>query len=616
MPHTAFQLRQTFWHRHKWPPTRPPERQPFGRRRGPLVQRGMLKMSVTSLCTAVVALLIAMALGGVAAQGIATYRPVTDQRLGNPSTPNWLLYRGTYDGWGFHPADLINTTNVKQLVPVWRFSTGEIGGHQAPPIVNAGVMFISTPRNQVIALDAATGALLWRYKRELPEDLLPRHSTNRGIGLYEEKVYLATLDAHLVALDAKTGRVVWEKTVDNYRIGAYMTLAPLVAKGKVMVGMAGGEYGLRGYIAAFDARTGDEVWKTYTIPGPGEPGHDTWSGESWRTGGASAWITGHYDPWLNLAYWGTGSPSPWPADAHSGDNLYASSVIVLDVDTGKLRAHFQYQWNDAWGWDEVSTPILVDVPRDGRTIHALVHPARNGYLYLLERTIDAIKFVDAKPYVTQNVFTGLDPQTGRPSYDPVHRLTDGKTVSFCPSHWGGKHWPPAAYSPHTGYLYLPANENLCSTAAGKPTPHEPGKLFLGIDRATVRLRLAQGATHIGELQAWDLRTMQKAWTQTFTSPVWGAVLATAGGLVFMGGTNDQHFRAFDAQTGEILWEFRTNSAVTGVPISYGRIGVQYIAVQSGWGAEAQQMQAELDTVLATRTDVPQGGVVWVFGLQE
>jgi alcohol dehydrogenase (cytochrome c) len=565
-------------------------------------------------------LLVIGLLGGwpclVTAQGMAPYRPVSDQRLGNPGTPHWLLYRGTYDGWGFHPADLIKTSNVKQLVPLWSFSTGELGGHEAPPLVNAGVMFITTPRNQVIALDAFTGDLRWRYRRELPADLRPGHRTNRGVGLYEDKVYLATLDAHLVALDATTGRVVWDTTVDDYTQGASLTLAPLVAKGKVMVGMAGGAYGLRGYIAAFDAHTGHQVWKTHTIPSPGEPGHDTWAGESWRTGGASVEITGQYDPFHNLAYWGTGSPTPWPAEAHPGDNLYASSALVVDVDTGALRAHFQYQWNDAWGWGAGSPPLLVDVPRDGRTIHALVQPARNGYLYVLERTADAIRFLDAKPFVTQNVFAGLDPQTGRPSYDPARQLRDGQTVSFCPSHWGGTPGPPPAYNPHTGYVYLPANANLCSTVTGQLTPQAPGQPFLGIDRATARLRQAEGTTHIGELQAWDVRTLQRAWTQTFPSPLWGGTLTTAGGLVFMGGTPDRYFRAFDAKTGEPLWAFRTNSAVTGVPIAYGRIGVQYIAVQAGWGAEAAQMQTELEAASGTTTDVPHGGVVWVFGLRE
>jgi alcohol dehydrogenase (cytochrome c) len=555
--------------------------------------------------------------GLIAAQGLSAYNPVTDQRLVRPEARNWLMYRGTYDGWGYSPLAQITPHNVKKLVPVWSFSTGVIEGHQAPPMVNDGVMFITTPQNQVFALDAKTGDLLWRYKRELPGDIPQMlHPTNRGVGLYEDKLYLATLDSHLVALEAKTGKVVWEKAVDDYKKGYYMTLAPLVAKGKVMVGVSGGELGIRGFIQAFDAHTGEEAWKTYTIPGPGEPGHETWAGDSWKTGGVSVWITGSYDPELNQSYWGTGNTGPWPGDAHPGDNLYATSVLALDVDTGKIKGYHQYHWNDSWDWDEVSAPLLIDVPRDGRLLKSLVHPGRNGYLWLLERGAEGITFVDARPYVKQNVFKSLDPKTGRPTYHEERKLGLKKTVTFCPSLWGGKDWPPAAYNPHTGYLYIPANENLCSYLVGQEVRYEPGKLFLGIDRAATKLLVAEGAKHIGELQAWDLKTMQKVWMRAFTSQLWGPVLTTGGGLLFLGGTNDRYFRAFDAQTGDLLWEFRTNSGVTGVPSSYAVDGVQYIAVQSGWGVDAERMQVRLDTFYGTKTIVPQGGVVWAFALRD
>jgi alcohol dehydrogenase (cytochrome c) len=573
-------------------------------------------MAVIKLLTLVAIIVIGSFPGLVAAQGIASYSPVTDQRLLKPEPHNWLMYRGTYDGWGYSPLDRINTTNVKKLVPVWSFSTGVIEWHQSPPIVNDGVIFITSPQNQVFALEAKTGDLLWRYKRELPEDIILSHPTNRGVGLYEDQVYIGTLDCHLLALDAKTGKVVWDKTVDDYKKGYYLTLAPLVAKGKVIVGMSGGEYGIRGYIAAFDAKTGEEVWKTYTVPGPGEPGYETWTGDAWRTGGGSAWITGHYDPQLNLTYWETGNTAPWPSDAHPGDNLYATSVIALDADTGKLKAYHQYHWNDSWDWDEVSAPILIDVPRDGQTIKALVHPSRSGYLWLLERSAEAIKFVDAKPFVKGNVFTAIDPKTGRPSYDPTRVLTYSTRISFCPSLWGGKDWPPAAYNPQTGYLYVPANDNLCSELEGKQVPYEAGKIFLGIDRATIKLRMVEGATHIGELQAWDMKTRQKVWTHQFKSQNWGPVLTTGGGLVFLGGTNDRYFRAFDAKTGELLWQFRTNSGITAVPSSYAVDGMQYVAVQSGWGVDAQKMQARLDTFFGTTTIVPQGGVLWAFAVRE
>jgi alcohol dehydrogenase (cytochrome c) len=477
-------------------------------------------------------------------------------------------------------------------------------------------MFVSTPQNQVLALDAKSGELLWRYKRELPEELFQLHPTNRGVGLYEDKVYLATLDAHVVALDAKTGKVVWDQTVEDYKKGYYMTLAPLIAKGKVMVGVSGGELGIRGFVTALDARTGQPAWKTFTIPAPGEPGAETWKGDSWKTGGASVWITGSYDPQLNLTYWGNGNGAQWMGDQRPGDNLYATSVIALDVDTGKIRGHHQYHWNDSWDWDEVSTPLLIDFPKNGRMVKGLVHPGRNGYLWRLERRADGIAFVDAKPYVIQEVFTTIDPVTGRPSYDPERKPRGGTTVTYCPGLWGGKDWTPAGYNPKTNYLYIPANENLCSTLVGMPGTYEPGKLFLGIDRPKTTMSWRQGASHIGELQAWDMKTGQKVWTHKFPYQNWGPILTTGGGLVFLGGTNDRNFRAFDAKNGKLLWEFKTNSGITGVPTSFAVDGVQYVAVQSGWGVDAQRMQARLDMFLGTRTEVPQGGVVWVFALRD
>jgi alcohol dehydrogenase (cytochrome c) len=547
---------------------------------------------------------------------LTSYAPVTDQRLVNPEPENWLMYRRTYDGWGYSPLEQVTTANAATLVPVWTFSTGVAEGHQAPPIVNNGVMFVSTPQNQVLALDAKSGELLWRYKRDLPEDLFQLHPTNRGVGLYEDKVYLATLDAHVVALDAKTGKVVWDQTVEDYKKGYYMTLAPLVAKGKIIVGVSGGELGIRGFVQALDARTGSSAWKTFTIPAPGEPGSDTWKGDTWRTGGVSVWITGTYDPQLNLTYWGTGNAAQWIGDQRPGDNLYSASVLALDADSGKLRAYHQYHWNDSWDWDEVSAPVLMDVKRGDRTIKGLVHPARNGYLWLLERRADAITFVDAKPYVKQTAFKSIDPRTGRPTYDESKKPVTGKKVGFCPSLWGGKDWVPAAYSPKTGYLYIPANENLCGSLIGVEQKYEPGKLWLGSEIKDIGLDVKDGTGHIGEIQAWDMNTRQKVWTRTFESHNWGPVLATGGGLIFAGGTNDRYFRAFDAKTGDLVWQWRTNSGITAVPSSFAVDGVQYIAVQSGWGVDAQRMQDSLDAFRGTKTDVPQGGVIWVFAVKK
>jgi alcohol dehydrogenase (cytochrome c) len=549
-----------------------------------------------------------------ATQAVASYAPVTDQRLVNPEPENWLMYRRTYDGWGYSPLDQITPANAAKLVPVWTFSTGVAEGHQAPPIVNNGVMFVSTPQNQVLALDVKSGDLLWRYRRDLPEDLFQLHPTNRGVALYEDKVYLATLDAHVVALDARTGKLVWDQKVEDYKLGYYMTLAPLVARGKVMVGVSGGELGIRGFVQALDAATGRPAWKTFTIPAPGEPGSETWPGDTWKTGGVAIWITGSYDPQLNLTYWGTGNAAQWIGELRPGDNLYSASVIALDADTGKIRGHHQYHWNDSWDWDEVSAPLLVDVKRNGRTIKSLVHPARNGYLWVLERRADGIGFVDAKPYVNQTAFKSIDPRTGRPTYDDARKPVMGKKVPFCPSLWGGKDWTPAAYSPKTGYLYIPANENLCGSLVGTQQKYEPGKLWLGTEIKDIGLTVTDGTRHIGEIQAWDMNSGTKVWTRTFESHNWGPVLATGGGLIFAGGTNDRYFRAFDARTGDLVWQWRTNSGITAVPASFAVDGVQYIAVQSGWGVDAQRMQNSLDTFRGTKTDVPQGGVIWVFAL--
>lgn len=551
---------------------------------------------------------------GVAVPGIVHsqgYETVTEERLETPETANWLSYRGNYAGWGYSGLDQIDVSNVGDLAPVWSFSTGVGSGHEAPPIVNDGMMFVTTPQNQLLALDAASGDLVWLYRHELPEDLVAFHNTNRGVALFGDRVYMATLDARVLAFDAMTGELAWDTSVADNSQGYYMTLAPLAAQGKVMVGVSGGELGIRGFVVALDAATGSEVWRTHTIPAPGEPGNDTWPGDSWQTGGAAVWLTGHYDPELGLTYWGTGNPGPWIGDQRPGDNLYTNSVLALDVDTGEIRGYHQYHWNGSWDWDEVSTPLLVDVEREGRTIPALVHPGRNGYLWILERQPNGIGFVDAEPFVYQDVFTSIDPETGRPTYDETRKPGTERRAEFCPSLWGGKDWPPAAYNPGTRLLYIPANNNHCGAITGREPVYVPGRAFTG---ASSEMMVLEGAEHIGELQAWDLDRGERVWTQEFESHNWGPVLTTAGELVFAGGTHDRYFRAFHARTGELLWQHRTNSGVIGVPVTFAVDGVQYVAVQSGWGVDAASMTRRIDADRGTSTFVPEGGVIWVFAL--
>jgi alcohol dehydrogenase (cytochrome c) len=478
-------------------------------------------------------------------------------------------------------------------------------------------MFISTPNNFVAAIDAKTGTVLWRYKRPRPQGAFVAHPSNRGLALYGDKVYYGAGEAVVVALDAKTGREVWAKEIFNNKVNYYITLAPLAADGKILVGASGGEFGVRGYVAALDPETGDELWRTYTVPAPGEPGSETWpQGEQWRTGGASVWVTGNYDPETNIAYWGTGNGGPWMGDQRPGDNLYVASTIALNASTGKLVGHFQYNPNESWDWDEVSPPILVDYRRAGRAVRGLINVARNGYLYFLERTREGpIRFVDGKPYVNQNVFRSIDPKTGRPDVDPDRKPGTGKEVQFCPSLHGGKNWPPISFSPETRMIYIPANSNLCMTMTGTPVTYTAGRGFTGVKIGGTQLR--EGAQHVGEVQAWNVDTGEKVWTHTYKMPNWGPMLATAGDLVFTGGTPDQKFRAFDAKSGKVLWEFITSSGVQGPPSSFRVDGKQYIAVLTGWGADARGMTNTVARFFPGEVpnSVPEGGAVYVFALE-
>ncbi len=546
---------------------------------------------------------------------LQSYKPVTAERLKKPDDGDWLTVRRTYDGWGYSPLEQLTPGNVTRLQPVWVFATGERSGHQAPPMVNNGVMFVATPGNQVIALDAKTGAQLWRYRRPLSDEVIQLHRTSRGVALYANKVYFAAAEAVLVALDATTGKEVWATKVDENRNGYYMSVAPLVADGKVMVGASGGELGIRGFIAAFDADTGKPAWKTYTVPAPGEPGSATWpQGDQWKTGGGSVWVTGNYDPDTNLAYWGTGNGGPWMGDQRPGDNLYTSSTLAIDVATGAIKGHHQYHPNDSWDWDEVSPPILADYTRNGRTIKGLIDVARDGYVWFLERSNGPIGFVEGTPFVKQNVFKSVDPKTGRPDVDPDHKPGTGKRATFCPSLWGGKNWPPVAFSPKTRLLYIPANENLCETMTGAPVSYSAGQRYVG---ATYTFSIAEGADHVGEVQAWNVDTGKRVWTHTYaTSPNWGPMLATGGGLVFSGGTNDREFHAFDAKSGKLLWKFPTNSGIIGQPTSFLAGGRQYVAVQSGWGVDSQGMETQLNALRpGDFPEVPEGGAIWVFAIK-
>jgi alcohol dehydrogenase (cytochrome c) len=548
---------------------------------------------------------------------LQNYKSVTAERLKNPEPENWLMNRRTYDGWGYSPLAQITTANVARLRPVWVFSSSDLRPHESPPLVNNGVLFVTSPANQVIAIDVKTGNLLWRFKALRPSGSVVPNDTNRGVALYGDKVYLALAEAVLVALDARTGKEVWRTTIADNKSGYYTTLSPMVADGKILLGASGGENGIRGFIAAFSAETGAEIWRTFTIPAPGEPGSETWpKGDQWKHGGTPVWVAGNYDPETNLAYWGTGNPGPYIGDQRPGDDLYSCSTLVIDVATGKIKGYFQYNPNDSWDWDEVSPPILLDYRRNGHPIKGLIDVARDGYLWFLERTNGGgVRFREAKPFVKQNVFKSIDPITGRPDVDAAHKPMTGKMAYFCPGWWGGKNWVPISFSPQTRMIYVPANNNICATGEGLPdVTYVPGKQFEG---ARWQFLVAPGADHIGEVQAWNVDTGERVWTHTYAkSSNWGGMLATAGGLVFSGGTTDRLVHAFDAATGKLLWEHPTNSAIIAAPTTFMLDGTQYLAVYSGYGGDARGMQGGLNRVFPGEfPEVPEGGGVWLFALE-
>jgi alcohol dehydrogenase (cytochrome c) len=568
---------------------------------------------------------LAISLGtAVSAQGIQDYNPVTPERLVNPEPGNWLQIRRTYDGHGHSPLDQINTDNVGELKLVWSKSTGPYqpltefaalparGSHQGSALVNDGIMFVETYDSQAIAYDALSGEELWRYSYKLPEGLVPLHPSGRGVALYQDKVYLTTLDAHLLALDARTGALVWDQKVEDWENGYYTNLAPLVVDGKVMIGPSGGELGIRGFVQAFDWETGEPVWKTYTVPGPGEQGNDTWPGNTWEHGGGPIWNTGNYDPEQHIAYWGVGNAAPWVGALRPGDNLYTASTIGLDVETGEIKTYFQYHWNDTWDWDEVVPPTLIDLKDGDQTEKIALRFARNGWIYKLNREGGKLSFIEGKPYVFQNVFKGLDPKTGRPEYNEEHVPKLGERVEFCPSAWGGRDWQGDAYDDESGLLYISVNENHCGAMEAQEVEYEPGVLYLGSGLEMTPTEDAKD--HIGAIQAWDVRTLEKVWQTNFKSPKWGSELSTAGGLLFSGGTNDSEFRAFDSKTGEIVWSQKLDGGVLSRPTSFEIDGKQYIAVITGWGVDGDRFQSFIDAAWGTKTEVPQGGTVYVFAL--
>jgi len=544
-------------------------------------------------------------------------REVTDDRLLKADTDgaNWLMYNRTYSGWRFSPLEQINTSNVKKLVPKWIFAGGTLGDQQTTPIVNDGVMFTTSTSltlNRVQAVDAVTGALLWKHDRKIPEDvgaLVRVIPHNRGVALHKNRVIFGTLDAHLVALDAKTGKQAWETKIADYSDGYFMSAAPLVAKGKIVIGIAGpGEMGPRGFIEAFDAETGKSQWRWYSIPAAGEPGSETWSADTWKIGGGAVWHAGTYDPATNLLYYGTGNPAPWIADMRKGDNLYTMSAVALDLDSGKLKWHFQYLPNDAWDYDTMAEHHVIDVVRNGQTHKAVVQANKLGFVYTLDRLTG--KFLSAVPFVKSINWGGPDPTTGKATENPGRRPTmGGPPVEVCPSLLGGTGWQPKVFNPKTGYMYIPANEFCMRYAYVADLTYKRGQLFTGV--TTEHFSRSEQA---GVLRAFDVNQNKVVWEWSNRTPLISHTLSTAGNLVFQG-TAEGKVVAVDAKDGKELWSFNLGTPQSGGIISYAVDGKQYVAVAAG-GTLRSQVWFGKEPKWAEAARVNYGDIIVVFGLAD
>jgi len=532
--------------------------------------------------------LVALAVLGAAAPALAQ---VTADRLQRAADEpqNWLTYSGTYASQRHTLLRQIDPGNVKNLELKWVLPNQTFGAWQATPLVVDGVMFVTQRPNDVLAVDAMTGRVFWQYRYAgSPEARVCCGANNRGLAILGSTLFMGTLDGHLVAIDAAGGRPLWNVAIGDPKLGYSITMAPLAVKDKILVGVGGGEYGIRGFVAAFDPASGKELWRFYTVPGPGERGHETWSGEAWKTGGGSVWLTPSYDPALNLTYWGIGNPGPdWNADLRPGDNLYTDSVIALDADTGALRWHFQFTPNDTYDYDSVQVAVLADIQFRGTPTKAMMWANRNGFFYVLDRETGA--FLSGAPFVKVNWASGLDAK-GRPITTPQ---PPGQPT--WPGNQGGTNWYSPSFSPRTGLFYLSAWEGYASIFRKEPATYIPGRNFVGgghtvltpvpgapgprIGRYTPVNDWTDAVGH-GSVIALDPQTLQRKWTFDQYDVTDSGILTTATDLLFTGG-REGYFYALDARTGGVLWKASLGGQIVNGPIAYAIDGKQYVAVISG-----------------------------------
>jgi alcohol dehydrogenase (cytochrome c) len=524
---------------------------------------------------------------------------------GATKTDGVINYGMGYNLQRYSPLDQINRNTVKRLVPVWNYSLDDNRSEESQPIVYNGVIYITT-HAATMAVDAKTGKQLWKTKIEYPAEtvrIVCCGIINRGVAIYDGKLFRTTLDAHVIALDAKTGKELWRQKAADIKEGYSMTVAPLVADGVVITGVSGAEFGTRDFIDGWDPQTGNQLWRTYTIPGPGEPGHDTWAGDTWKFGGGSTWITGSFDPELHTVYWGVGNPGPFNAAVRPGDNLYTNSVLALDPKTGKIKWHYQFSPNDPFDYDSVAEMVLADMSVNGAPTKVILDANRNGFFYVIDRTNG--KLLAANPYVQVNWATGIDMKTGRPiETDVAQKARAGEKVVLYPSILGGKNWQPMSFNPQMGVAF--ANTlNIGGRYKTVPAEYKQGEWYLGIDISDM-WEWPTGPR--GYLRAIDPMTGKTKWEAASDLPRFSGVLSTAGGVVFSGQLTGE-LEAFDASTGAKLWQFQTGSGIEGQPVTWQQDGVQYVAVTSGYGGVYSLFSGDIRLA-----SVPAGGSLWVFAL--
>ena len=514
-------------------------------------------------------LVLAFLLSAGGAQAQVTY----DRLLKADQDPkNWLTYSGRYAGWRYSDLKEINAANAPELAIQWAFQVGDLGQFETTPIVADGVLYGTGQNGRAFAIDARTGRAIWRFQRNLPDKLQPCCGmVNRGLAILGDRLFMATLDAHVIALDTKTGNLLWDVTAADYRKAYTFTVAPLAVKNEIIVGVSGGEYGVQGFIDAYDAATGRRLWRFHTVPGPGEAGHETWAGESWKTGGAPAWITGTYDPELNLIYWPTGNPSPSNyGGARGGDNLYSNCMLALDADTGKLKWYFQFTPHDLYDYDATQIPVLLDADWQGQPRKLLVQANRNGFLYVLDRTDG--KFLSAKAFGTVTWATGIA-SDGKPIVN-ANLKSSPEGTRVCPGALGLTNWYSPSYSPETGLLYV-ATSTECDIFTSAPQPYRAGHDFLGSVYVPDPVERPKGA-----LKAFDALTGAEKWSFPYFSNPNGGALSTAGGVVFAG-DSDGNFIVLDAKDGRDLWHVQLGAAIYSAAITFEVEGKQYVAIPAG-----------------------------------